>query len=95
MELVFARLGLGMDSMRLVLFVHEWAILEAKLGRRITVNEYAVEGPDSTATAYRRLDLFRRTFSEYSTPSDLVMWPQGLPLPAATRPDTAWRLITS
>ncbi len=95
MEAVIGRVGLGIDSMRLVLYVHEWALLEAKLGRRITVNEYAELGPDSTATAYRRLYAFRRVFPEFTTPADLVVWPEGLPLPAERRADTAWKLATA
>ena len=94
MDLMYRQLGLGMDSMRLVLFVHEWALLEAKLGHRVTPDEYATKGPDSRATAYRRLELFRRVFPTLSTPVDLIVWPDGLPLPADV-PADVWRLVAA
>jgi hypothetical protein len=94
MELVFGRLGVGLDATRIVMFVHEWAMVEAKLGHRIGIEEYASAGPDGRMTAYRRLKLFRTAFADEfgdeCTPASLIVWPEGLPLPAKTEPN--WRL---
>jgi hypothetical protein len=72
------------DFYKLVVFVHEWARLEAKLGRRIGIEAYVAEnGVDSRRTAYSRLELFRRMFRDElgpkCTPDDLIVWPHGVP----------------
>ncbi len=77
---MYGRLGLSVDSMRLVIFVHEWARLEAQLGREITsVEEFADHSVDSRRTVYRRVERFRREFGAKATPRDLIDWPDGVP----------------
>jgi hypothetical protein len=92
MRAVFERRGIGLDALRLAMFVHEWAMLEAELGHRIGIEHYAVHGPDSRQTAYRRLRLFRETFAtelgEEATPAALIVWPDGLPLPERAKADS-------
>jgi non-ribosomal peptide synthetase component F len=91
MRAVFERRGLGLDAMQVAMFVHEWAMLEAERGHRVTSTEFANAGIDAPATAYRRLKLFREAFGDElgaeATPSDLIVWPEGLPLPAKSKRD--------
>lgn len=82
MQVVFARVGMGTDAWRLVVFVHEWAMAEAQLGERIGVERFAAWSSDSTRTAYRRLADFREAFpelGEHGTPSNMIVWRDGRP----------------
>jgi hypothetical protein len=84
-------------GMRLALFIHSWATVEADRGHRINPEEFGdYWGHGTKRTAYNRLDEFRRAFPELgpkALPGDIIVWPDGVPTKAAIDADAiAWRL---
>ena len=95
LEVVAARTGVTRDLPKVVMFVHEWARLEVKLGRRVTIEEFIAASSDSRRTCYSRLELFRSVFPELgakSTPGELIVWPEGIPQRVNVG-DLAWRAV--
>lgn len=81
-QLVVDRAGIGTETYRLIVFIHEWAMAEAERGERIGIEWFAAWSPGSNRTAYRRLAEFRQAFPELGdtgTPSDMIVWREGLP----------------
>ncbi len=80
---VVQRVGYNGRAMQIVVFVHEWARLEAKLGHRIGIEAFVEDSTASRRTCYLRLEQFREAFGdelgERCTPVDLIRWPDGIP----------------
>lgn len=97
-DAVIRTAGFSRRSWRLIVFIHEWALIEAAAGERIGIERYAAESVDSTRTAYNRLREFRETFygsaNAKQTPADMIVWPDGLPAREAIESDrVAWELV--
>jgi len=64
-------------------FIHEWARCEAQSRCSVGIDQFADWSSGSRRTAYNRLREFRESFPGVSTPSDLIVWPDGHPAPEA------------
>jgi hypothetical protein len=95
-EAVAARMGMSLDFARVVMFVHEWARLEAQRGERIGIETFVAESVDSRRTCYARLERFRDVFGaelgERCTPGDLIVWPHGVPERVGVA-ELGWRAV--
>jgi hypothetical protein len=77
--------------MRLALFIHSWATVEADFGRTVSPEEFGdYWGHGTKRTAYARLAEFRDVFDPVARtkrPSDVLVWPDGYPSTDAVESD--------